>query len=130
MLFTVRSSGSVADTGQTGVYQCGLEPPLQRGLHRGPVVVDHRVPGGVAPLAAADDHVPAVDALELRRDRGQSSAGTFVLRVGLELDPPRAERLEGVAQEQVLGLGVRAGAPRRRVHPRVADLEPQVLRRE
>ena len=35
--------------------------------HLGPLVVDDAVPGRVAALAAADEHVLAVDALELRR---------------------------------------------------------------
>ena len=47
----------------------GLPPPqpsLEARLHLRPVVVDHRVPRRVAPLAAADEHVLAEDALERR----------------------------------------------------------------
>src|SRR5581483_2363653 len=40
------------------------QTPLERNLDARPVVVDHRVPGRVAALAAAHDHVLAVDALE------------------------------------------------------------------
>jgi hypothetical protein len=52
------------------------------------------------------------------------------LRVRLELDPQATELLEGVPEEQVLRLHVCAGAPGRRVQPRVPDLEPPVLGRE
>ena len=45
----------------------GCDAPFERRLHLRPVVVDHRVPGGIAPLTLADDHVLAVDALELGR---------------------------------------------------------------
>ena len=62
-----------------------------------------------------------------RGDRSQRRPGAVVLRVGLELDPVHAERLERVAEEQVLRLGVRARAPRGRGVPGVPDLEPPVL---
>src|SRR4029079_9960480 len=103
-----------------------LEPParLRPGLD------GDRVPGRVAPLAAADDHVPTVDTLELGGNRRQCRAGALVQRVGLELDAQAAELLERVSQEQVLRLGVRARAPGGRVQPGVADLEAPVLGRE
>ena len=43
------------------------------------------------------DHVVAEDALERRADPGQRGARPLVARMGLELDPLGAERLEGVA---------------------------------
>ena len=50
-------------------------------LHGGPVVVDDRVPGGVAQASAVvpGEHVLAEDALELRGQRGQRAAGALVL---------------------------------------------------
>ena len=65
----------------------------------------------------------AVDPLELRGQRGQGGAGALVPRVGLELDPQAAERLERVPEQQVLRLGVRTGAPRGGGVPGVPDLE-------
>ena len=79
----------------------------------GPLVVEHAVPGRVAALAAADEHVLAVDALELRRQRRHRAARALVARVGLQLDAEAAESLEGVLEHQQLRLDVRAGAPGR-----------------
>src|SRR5579875_1152312 len=104
------------------------EPPLEARLHLRPVVVDHRVPRRVAPLAAADEHVLAEDPLEPRRERGEGGPRPLVRRVGLELDPEVALLLERVPQEEVLRLGVRARSPRPWVEPRVPDLDDAVLR--
>src|SRR6059058_4643655 len=103
------------------------EPALERGLHLRPLVVDDAVPGGVATDLAADEHVLAMDPLELGRQRRQSGARAFVLRIGLELDPDALELLERMSQEEVLRLDVRARPPGGRNHPRVPDLEPPVL---
>ena len=62
--------------------------------------------------------------------RGERGPRTLVQRVGLELDAAAAERLERVPEQEVLRLDVRAGSPGGRMHPRVADLEPEMLRRE
>src|SRR3954451_20457273 len=80
----------------------GLQTAFERRFHPGPVVVDHRVPGRVPALTAADDHVLAVDALELGRQRRQRPPRALVLRVGLELDAATPELLEGVSQQEVL----------------------------
>src|SRR5437762_7098435 len=112
----------------TGHLARGLDPAFERGLHVGPVVVDHGIPRRVAPLAAADDHVLAVDPFELCRQRGEGPAGTLVFRIGLELDPAKRQLLERVPQQQVLRLDVGARVPRRRVIPRVPDLDPEMLR--
>src|SRR5205823_883225 len=87
-------------------------------------------PGGVAALAATHEHVLAVDALEPSRECGQRAPRALVPRFGLELDAAAPERLEGVPEQKVLRLDVRASAPGGRIHPGGADLEPQVLRRE
>ena len=69
----------------------------------------------------------AVDPFELCRQRGERPAGTFVLRIGLELDPAKSQLLERVPQQQVLRFDVGARVPRRRVIPRVPDLDPEML---
>src|SRR5207253_10841296 len=60
------------------------EPLLETRAHGRPVVVDHRVPRGVAPPAAADEPVLAVDTFELGREGGERGTGPFVQRVRLE----------------------------------------------
>ena len=72
----------------------------------------------------------AVDALELRRQRGQRRPGALVARVGLQLDAQAAEPLERVLEHQQLRLDVDAGAPRVGREPRPADLDAPVLRPE
>src|SRR6478735_2722570 len=94
--------------------------------HR-PLVVDDAVPGGVAVLAAAHEHVLAVDALEGCRKARERGPCPLVQRVRLELDATAAEDVEGIVQLEKLGLRVRAGAPGRRCQPRPADLEAPVL---
>ena len=88
---------------------------LEVRLHGRPVVVDDRVPGGVAEARAVvpDEHVLAEDAFELRGQRGQRAAGALVLRIGLELDAHAAEPLERVLEQQELRLDVRARRPGR-----------------
>ena len=53
----------------------------------------------------------AVDALERRAERLERATGAVVLRVGLELDAAAAPDVEGVAEQEQLGLDVRSGAP-------------------
>src|SRR5262249_49352310 len=103
------------------------EPAFEALLHRGPVVVDHGVPRGVAPFAAADEHVLAEDALELRRERRERRPRPLIRGIRLELDPEVALVLEGAPHQEVLRLLVRAGPPRLRSEPRVADLHDAVV---
>src|SRR5918999_2744112 len=110
--------------------ELALEASLEVAPHGRPLVVEDAVPGRVAALAAADEHVLAMDALEAGRERLQRPAGALVQGVRLELDPPRAEPLERVLQQQQLRLDVRARVPRLTTQPRPADLEPPVLRSE
>jgi hypothetical protein len=51
------------------------------------------------------------DPLEARTDAEQCAPDAEVSRVGLELDPHCAPVVEGVAQEQIFRLDVRAGSP-------------------
>src|SRR5262249_44880022 len=68
------------------------------------------------------------EALERRADAEQRSAHAQVARVGLELDPHRVPVLEGVPEQEVLRLDVRAGAPLPPLEPRPADLRAAVGR--
>src|SRR5439155_14722796 len=54
--------------------------------------------------------------------------GPLVERVRLELDPHAAEPFEGVLQQEVLRLGIRARSPCSPRVPRVSDLETAMLR--
>src|SRR6188472_1705491 len=103
------------------------QTPRQAALDRRPLVVEHRVPGAVAVLSAADEHVLAVDTLEHRAHRLHRAAGAVVPRVGLQLDPATAPDLEGMAQHEQLRLDVHSGAPGIRMEPRPADLDRPVL---
>src|SRR5205807_1499208 len=95
------------------------EPPLERGLRLGPVVVDHGVPRRVAPLAAAHELVLAGDAFEPRAQLLERRPRALVRRVRLELDAEVALVLERVPQEEVLGFGVRVRS-RARPSPRAS----------
>src|SRR5436189_3693209 len=83
----------------------GLKATPEARLHYRPVVVDHGVPRRVAALAAADEHVLAEDALELRRQGGEGGARAIVAGVGLELHPQESLVLERVLHQQELRLG-------------------------
>ena len=85
------------------------EPPLEVRLHGRPVVVDDRVPGGVAQplLLVTREHVLPGDALELRGQCGQRAPRAVVQGVRLELHADAAEALERVLQQEDLGLDVR-----------------------
>src|SRR3990170_6789318 len=96
--------------------------------HCGPFLVEDAVPGRVASDAAADEHVLAMDALELRRQRRHRAAGALIAGVRLQLDPEAAEPLEGVLEHQQLRLDVHTRPPGGWVEPRPADLEAPVLR--
>ena len=76
----------------------------------------------------AHDHVLAQDALKARSQGDQRPSGTRVAGVGLELDAPQADPLEGVFEQQQLGLHVHPRAPGGPRHPGPADLRPQMLK--
>src|SRR5581483_2419739 len=86
----------VRATGACRLALLASEPAQEVRLHLWPVVVDHRVPGGVAALAAPDEHVLAEDALELCGERCKSGPRALVARVGLELDAEEPLALESV----------------------------------
>ncbi len=113
--------------GLQGAGESRRQAALQVGAHRGPIVVDHAVEGGVAHTDARHQHVLAKDALELGGERGHRGARALVASVGLELHPHTSEVLEGVAEHQELRLDVRARPPGRRREPGPADLQAPVL---
>src|SRR5918996_758430 len=113
--------------GFRSIFGQSSESALEVRLHLGPLVVDDGVVGGVPQLAAAYDHVLAEDPLEAGRERLERRARALVARFRLELDPQAAELLEGVAEEEILGLHVDAGSPDPARVPGVADLEAAVL---
>src|SRR6478736_6598944 len=104
------------------------QPLLEPRLHLRPVVVDHRVPGRVTPLAAAHELVLTRDALERRAHLLERGTRALVQGVGLELDAEVPLVLERVPQEEVLRLGVRVRPPGARVEPRVPYLDHAVFR--
>src|SRR4029077_17210639 len=104
------------------------QPLLEPRLHLRPVVVDHRVPGRVTPLAAAHELVLTRDALERRAHLLERGTRALVQGVGLELDAEVPVVLGRVRQEEVLRLGVRVRPPGARVEPRVPDLDHAVFR--
>ena len=119
-----RARRSIAPAARISPGRRAVSPTLDRR----PLVVRDRVPGAVAVLAAAHEHVLAVDALERRAHRLHRAARALVARVGLELDTAASPGLEGVAEHQELRLDVDARAPGGRVEPRPADLDRRVLR--
>src|SRR2546423_14343645 len=102
------------------------ESRFESRLHDRPVLVDHCVPRGVAPLSPAHEHVPAKHSLERRRQARQRGTCPSVRRVRLELDAREALLLERVLQQEILRLRVRARPPSRRRQPRVPDLDHAV----
>ena len=84
----------------------------------------------MAEATIGHDHVVAEDSLEGRADPEQRGARLLVERIGLELDPVRAEPLEAMLELEELGLAVRSGALGGGRDPRPADLEPTVLRHD
>src|SRR6476469_5880778 len=104
------------------------QPVFEPRLHLRPVVVDHRVPGRVTPLAAAHELVLTRDALERRAHLLERGTRALVQGVRLELDAEVPLVLERVPQKEVLRLGVRVRPPGARVEPRVPDLDHAVFR--
>src|SRR5919204_1705490 len=101
------------DTGQpegSRVSSAGGQTVLEVCPHRGPLVVEDAVPGAVAALATAHEHVLAVDSLEGCAERLERPPSAFVERVRLELDPSAAQHFEGMLELQQLGLDVRSRA--------------------
>src|SRR5881394_352830 len=100
---------------------------LERSLELRPLVVDHRVIGGVSGSAALDDHVLSKDPLEACAEGFQGSPGAIVARVGLELDTPASHPLECMAHHQQLRFDVDPCAPKAVREPGPADLDAQML---
>jgi hypothetical protein len=90
-----------------------IQQSLQPRLHRRPFAVDDAEVHAVPAPSIRHDHVVAKDAFLGRADAQQRGARAGVQRVGLELDPEQAERLEGVQQHEILRFGVdhRAAVP-------------------
>src|ERR1700683_1365459 len=100
----------------------GCEPGSKAAAERRPVVVGDRIPGRVA-VAALDHLVLAEDALEGEAEALGRLPRGGVERVALPLHAPVAELLDGVAHEQIDGLGGRRGAPKGCAEPDVAELD-------
>src|SRR6266542_1989622 len=90
------------------------EARLETSLDLRPFFGDDAEVGGVADRTVGHDHVVAEDPLECRADAGERVARSFVVVMGLELDPVGSERLERVGQLEELRLAVRAGPLERR----------------
>src|SRR5215831_6677046 len=91
------------------VSSTALEPRLELRLDRGPLGVDYRVGRGVAQAAVRHDPVVPQYAVEFRAQPLDGRARLRVLLVRPEIHGDAVERLERVAQHQVLGLGVDRG---------------------
>ena len=74
------------------------KPRFEMRTHGRPFLVSDAVPGAVAVLAVADEHVVSVDSLEGGTERFEGTARTLDLRVLLPLDAPAAPRIERVLQ--------------------------------
>ena len=90
--------------GAVGVEILRRKPAFERGLSRRPVGGQHGEPGGVA-AARLDDHVVAKDAFEAKAEAQRGAARRGVERIAFPLVAAIAERLEGVAGQQILRLG-------------------------
>src|SRR4030095_4276693 len=90
-------------------------------LHTRPVVVDDRVPRGVA-NRVRKDHVLLEDPLERRPDAEECAAYAEIARVRLELHPHQSAPVERVREQEVLRLDVRSSPPLRPLEPGPADL--------
>src|SRR6266540_190126 len=78
------------------------ETRLESRLDLGPLLRDDTEVGGMADRTVGHDHVVAEDPLERRTDAGERVARSFVVVMGLELDPVGAERLERMRQLEEL----------------------------
>ena len=116
--------------GGAGSHPSATKPLLKRRSDIRPFRVENRVPGGVAVLSLADEHVLAMDPLGDGGERREGRIRSLVCRIRLELDPSALEGPERVLELQQLGLRVGARAPGLRREPRPADLEASMLRPE
>src|SRR3990170_6655167 len=109
-----------------GITVATCQQTLQMRLHRRPLVVNdaevHRIPDA----SAGQNHVMAEDALLFRPNPQEGLSGSLIQRVGLELHTDAAERPEGVAQQEILRLGVHRGALPGPGVPGPADLDAPV----
>ena len=103
----------------------GVEPGLEGGPRGRPFAVQQGVPGRVA-ARTLDDHVLARHALEGEAEPLRRPARADVGGIALPLDAPVAQVLEGVAQEEVDGLGRRGRALEAGPEPDVPDLQAAV----
>src|SRR2546421_11500828 len=128
-----RAASMRSVSSKLAVLRCGgrsqrsFQPLLERRSHLGPLVVDHRVVGGVPRRAMLENHVLAQDSLERGAQRLQSPSRALVTRVGLELDPSTANPLKRVCQQKQLGLDVGAGSPNAASEPGPPDLDAKML---
>src|SRR6185503_17607233 len=128
----LRSSGSAVKRAQADflpsvdveVLRC--EPALEGALARRPFAVEHGKPGIVA-VATFGDQMLAERAFISKAiaQRGRARGG--VERIAFPLVAAVAERLEGVAREQILRLGAERRALQRRRIEHVADFDDAVL---
>src|SRR5207253_1524780 len=98
------------------------EPALQPGLDRGPLLGEDAVVDRVSKIAVRHDPVVTKHAFPHAPDALDRPLGLDVSGVGFECQPDQVERLEAVAQEQVLALRVDRGAPYLRREPGPPDL--------
>src|SRR5262245_23260228 len=95
---------------------------LQPRLHARPLRIDHAEPDAMPDPAGGRDDVVAERPLLLAADPQHRVTRLLVERVGLQLHPHAAERLEGVPQHQILRLSIDWRPLPRFGHPRPADL--------
>src|SRR5690606_21993332 len=104
-----------------------LELLLQSGLHRWPLAVQDGEADRIAQAAVAMAHVLAQDALLLCAQPRDGGTRCGVERAGVEADAGAAQRLERMAEQRQLGVGVQAGALHRARIPGVADAHARGL---
>ena len=108
-----------------GVEVLGRQPRAEGRADRRPLAVEDREPRRVA-VAPLDDHVLAEHALRDEAEAQRRGLRPLVGRVALPLQPPVAERLEGVARQQEDRLGRLRRALQRTAEPDVTDLDHAV----
>src|SRR5579883_2482180 len=92
-------------------------------LHRRPLRVNDAVHHRIALIAALQDHLLAQDTLAHRAQPFDGALRAFVAAVRLELHANRAQRLEGMPQQQILTYGIHGSAPDGTHQPCPADLQ-------
>jgi hypothetical protein len=99
---------------------------LQVGADGGPFGGGDAVDTGVAEGAVGGEDVGAEDAVEFGAEAFDGAAALLIHEVGAELDGDAGEGVEGVGEEEELGLGVEGGALDAAGVPGGADLEAAV----